>query len=68
MKDEKLKDDISMLSNLQYFNATLTGHFMKMCLDTLLIGGAHNPQWASVSYGIWICLECSGKHRGLGNR
>lgn len=32
------------------------------CIDC----GRNGAQWASVNHGIFICLECSGKHRGLG--
>ena len=33
----------------------------KICVDC----SQKNPQWASVSYGVFMCLECSGKHRGF---
>jgi len=33
-----------------------------LCVDC----AARSPQWASVSFGIFMCLECSGQHRSLG--
>ncbi|KAH8930423.1 ArfGap-domain-containing protein [Atractiella rhizophila] len=34
----------------------------KTCMDC----SSPMPQWASLSFGTFICLSCSGQHRGLG--
>lgn len=34
----------------------------QVCVDC----DERNPQWASVSLGSFMCLECSGRHRALG--
>jgi len=34
----------------------------KLCADCF----GTNPDWASVSHGIFLCLNCSGVHRSLG--
>jgi ADP-ribosylation factor GTPase-activating protein 1 len=51
-----------MYDHVEKFKTIQERHGNQNCFECGIAGN----QWASVNNGIFLCLTCSGKHRGFG--
>jgi hypothetical protein len=60
LKNIKKDELVPFPQNCYKFLRSIPGN--DRCIDC----GSFDSDWASITYGILICLKCSGRHRSLG--
>ena len=54
-----LQQPENKVRDIQYLTKTI---LIQVCFDC----GSKNPKWSSSNIGIFLCYQCTSKHRSLG--